>query len=532
MTKINALPRPAGATVLSLLAIALAALVLPASSFAAPLPEGSDPVLTISPSPAVVPTTTVNNQSALVDFVLQNAGGEDAAVEKVFLEGEDATEFSFGGSNCGNLQPGNQCSASVGFKPSSLGEKRTTLHVSFAGGRPEQSFEISGTSVEPQLTFSPASYDFGLQRVYESRNFSLQLTNSGEANVQVSNFEIAGGSGSFWANNNSDCWGHSLLAPGESCWIEVYFSPQDALEYEAELRAISNGHAFTASLSGQGGRAIIDATPNPADFGAVTVGAESEVRTITVTNSGNIPAGFFIGIVAGGDSGSFQLLSENCTGAELMPSSSCTARVRFRPQDAGAKAAYMAFFGDNDGGAMVGLKGEGVAPAVTLAPLAFDFGFQAAGGKSDSHDFAVRNDGTTPLDLSGVSIAGADLDQFALAGDECTGETLAPGTECLVRVRFAPDSGGAKAAKLRIASKAGTFLATLSGTGTGTGTGEGVVAGAVGHRNGAFGHPDSPPPPRPERKARRPRFVRGETIRAGKLERPRRVHGRASAVPR
>lgn len=526
MTKIDALPRPAGATVLYLLAIALAALVLPASSLAAPLPEGSDPVLTIAPSPAVVTTTTVNNQSPPVDFVLRNESGEEAAVEKVFLEGEDAAEFSFAGSNCGNLQSGNQCSASVGFKPSSLGERKTTLHVSFAGGRPEQSFEVSGASVEPRLTFSPASYDFGLQRVYESRSSHFQLTNGGEASVQVNNFDVAGGSGSFWTNNNSDCWGHSLLAPGESCWIEVYFSPQDGLEYEAELRAISSGYAFTALLSGQGGRAVIDASPNPAEFGGVTVGAESEVRTITVTNSGNIPAGFFIGIVAGGDSGSFQLVDENCTGAELMPASSCTAHVRFRPQDAGAKAAYMAFFGDNDGGAMVGLKGEGVAPAVTLAPSAFDFGVQAAGSKSTAHDFVVRNDGTTPLELGDVTIVGADLDQFALAGDECTGETLAPGAECLVRARFAPDSAGAKTAKLRIAGGAGTFVATLAGTG------EGVLASADGHRDGAFGQSGPPPPPRPWRRGRHRRFVRGETIRAGKLERPRRVHVRAGTVQR
>lgn len=478
MPKTNVLPRPAGATVLSFLAIALAALALSASSLAAPPPEGSDPVLTISPSPAVVPTTTVDNQSQAVDFVLHNESGEEAAVEKVFLEGEDATEFSFGGSNCGNLQPGSQCSASVGFKPSSLGEKKTTLHVSFAGGRPEQSFEVSGTSVEPQLAFSPASYDFGLQRVYESRNSYFQLTNAGAGAVQVNHFEIAGGSGSFWTNNNSDCWGHSLLAPGESCWIEVYFSPQDALEYDAELRASSNGYSFAAALSGQGGRAVVDASPNPAGFGAVTVGAKGAVRTVTLTNSGNIPAGFFIGIVAGGDAGSFQLLSEDCSG-ELQPDASCSAQVRFAPLSAGAKMARLAFFGDSDAGAQIVLTGEGVAAAATLVPSAFDFGAEDAGGKSAGHAFAVRNDASTALDLDSVAIVGADLDQFGLSGDECTGATLAPGAECLVRVRFAPDSAGAKAATLRVRGDAGAFTAALTGTGLAAGEQTEAVIGTA-----------------------------------------------------
>jgi hypothetical protein len=208
-----------------------------------------------------------------------------------------------------------------------------------------------------------------------------------------------------------------------------------------------------------------------------------------------------------------------------MPSSSCTAQVRFRPQTAGPKAAYMAFFGDNDGGAMVGLKGEGVAPAVTLAPSAFDFGTQAAGSKSDGHAFAVRNDGSASLDLSTVSIVGTDLDQFALAGDECSGGTLAPGAECLVRVRFTPDSAGAKAAKLRVGSDSGAFAASLTGTGTE------AVATDDQHWNGGFGHP-GPPPPRPGRQARHRRFVRGATINAGRHERPRRVHVRAGTIPR
>jgi hypothetical protein len=503
-------------------AFVLAILVAPASSFAAPLPEGSDPVLTVSPAPVVLPTTTVGNQSQSIEIQLRNESGEEAAIEKVWLEGEDAGEFSFGGANCGGgtLMPGQSCSAWVSLKANSVGLKKTTLHVSFQAGRPEQGFEVSGSSVAPQLSFSPPSYDFGMQRVYEMRSNYLQVFNNGEATVQLNNFEINGGSGAFWTGNG-DCFSHQL-EPGQSCNVEVNFNPQDAVSYTAELRAVTNGYGFGATLSGTGGRAIIEATPNPADFGPLTVGASSVAQTITITNSGNIPAGFFIGIVAGGDSASFQLLSENCTGGELMPAASCTAKVRFRPQDAGPKAAYMAFFGDNDGGAMVGLKGEGVAPAVTLAPSAFDFGLQAAGSKSDGHAFAVRNDGSTPLDLSTVAIVGADLDQFALAGDECTGETLAPGAECLVRVRFTPDSAGAKAAKLRIGSDSGAFVATLAGTAVATDQ----------HGDGAFGHPGPPPPPRPWRQGRRHRFVRGETLSAGRLERPRRVHVRASSVPR
>jgi hypothetical protein len=501
-------------------ALVLAFLATSASSLAAPLPGSSLP-LVASPPSLVFEKTTVGNQSPSRELDLYNEGEEEAPIDKIAIEGEDAGAFNIS-SSCGAISQFQHCGLWFTFTPNSPGEKQALAVITFKNGRPAESFAISGSAVEPQLSFSPSSYDFGLQRVYESRNTNLQLTNSGEAAVQLNNLEMLGDSGSFWTGSSS-CWSQPLQ-PGQSCGVEVNFNAQDAVAYSAELRASANGYGFTAELHGEGGRAVIEAAPNPADFGALTVGAQSEVRTITITNSGNIPAGFFIGIVAGGDSASFQLLSENCTGAELMPTASCAAKVRFRPQDAGPKAAYMAFFGDNDGGAMVGLKGEGVAPTATLAPGAFDFGEQAAGSRSAGHDFAVRNEGSTPLDLGAVAVVGTDLDQFALAGDECSGETLAAGEECLVRVRFTPDSNGAKTARLRVGGASGTFVATLTGTGTNAEAAQGQ------HPDGTFAHPG--PPPRPWRQAHHRRFVRGEALGIGRVERSRRVHQRQTIRPR
>jgi hypothetical protein len=516
MTKIDALPRLAGATALSLFALALVALV-PATGLAAP-PEGSP--LVVSPSPLVFEKTTVGNQAQGKDIDLYNEGEEIAPIDKVAIEGEDAAAFNLTTSSCGAVFPLQHCYFSLSFMPNSPGEKHAFAVITFKDGRPAQSLEISGTAVEPQLTFSPSSYDFGLQRVYDNRNTYLQVTNSGEATVQVNNFEVLGGSGSFWTGNSS-CWGHSLQ-PGESCSVEVTFGPQDAVAYTAELRASANGYGFLAQLSGEGGRAVIEATPNPADFGTATVGAAGEVRTITLTNSGNIPAGFFIGIVAGGDSASFQLLSENCSGVELQPGAGCSAQVRFSPLSAGAKLARLAFFGDSDAGAQIMLTGEGAAAAVTLLPAAFDFGTQAAGSRSDSHSFAVRNDGSAAIELGAVSLVGADPDQFTLAGDECSGEALAPGAECLVRVRFAPDGAGAKKARLRVAGDAGDFLAALAGNGTEMGFGPHLAGPGA---NPADQH-------RPPHRWRHRRFVRGADVGVAKDQRRRRTAVRASAVPR
>lgn len=175
-------------------------------------------MLTISPSPAVVPTTTVGNQSPTAEFVLHNESAEEASVEMATIESEDAGEFSFGGSNCGGmLPPGGQCSVGIALNPSSVGAKKTTLFVRFNGGRPEQGFEVSGTAVPPHFSINPGTYDFGLLRVHgESGRTTFQIENDGQALAQVGSLNFVGNSNGFWFGN-SDCWNGRWLEPRETC---------------------------------------------------------------------------------------------------------------------------------------------------------------------------------------------------------------------------------------------------------------------------------------------------------------------------
>ncbi len=531
MTKTNALPRPAGAIVLSLLAIALAALVLPASSLAAPLPEG-DPALTISPSPAVLPTTTIGNQSQTQEFVVTNAGEAEAWIEKTLISGPDAGEFNLGGSSCNgaSLQPGQQCAAWVSFLPSNAGERHAALAFQL-NGHPDQSFEISGVGARPHFSFQPGSHDFGLLPIHsEAGRTTFQLENDGEAAAQVGSLNFSGGnSNGFWFGN-SNCWGR-WMPPGDTCSIEVGFGPNEAGSFATQIQVSANGENFTANLSGEGGRPVVEAFPNPADFGAVTVGSTGAIQTVIVHNSGNVPTSFFIGIIAGGDAGSFQLLDESCSGAPLMPSGSCLAHIRFTPQSAGPKLARLAFFGDSEGGAMVSLSGEGVAAAVTLAPSGHhDFGSVAAGVKSAPQSFAVRNEGGSSIDLASATIVGADLDQFSLSGEDCSGSTLDPGDECVVRIRFTPDSAGTKTARLRVKGDAGTFSAALTGIG-GPANAAAALHAVVG--SDAAAALDQPGKPRLGRhRGRHRRFSHGDAVASARGRSPRRAHLRASSIPR
>lgn len=462
MPNVTTGPRPIGATALALFLTLLAvALALPSASVAAP--EGGSESLTISPSSGAFPKTTVGTQSSTREFDVANEGEEEASVGYVAIEVGDTSDFNLNSSCGGTVYPGGHCSVWVTFAPGSVGEKQATLVIHFNDGRPDQPFALTGTSVPPQFELSPAGHDFGVQWVHSGTDTTFQLSNGGEAPAQVGNLEISEGSNAF-STGWSDCWGR-WLQPGEACSVQVWFNPHDTVAYSGQLRAGTNGYSFTAELSGAGGRVIVEAFPNPVEFGSATVGAAGSTRTIVLTNSGDLPGAFFIAVVAGGDAGSFQLLDENCTDAPVMPSASCTAHVRFNPQSVGARSARLALFGEGEGGNMVMLRGEGVLPAASLAPSVLDFGQRAVGTRSSGHYFTVRNDGTTQLELGGATIVGSDLDQFILAGDTCSGAVLGAGEECLLAVRFGPDGIGFKAATLRVSAGARAFSASLTGLG-------------------------------------------------------------------
>lgn len=526
MTKTNALPRLAGATVLSLLA--LSALASPASSLAAP-PEGGGPRLTLSPSPATLPTTTIGNQSQTEEFVVVNEGEAEAWIEKTLISGDNAGEFNLGGSSCSgaSLQPGQQCAVWLSFMPGNAGERHAAIALQL-NGSPEQSFEISAIGARARFSFQPDSHDFGLQPIHsESQRTTFTIENDGAAAAQVGSLNFSGNSNGFWFGT-SDCWGR-WMAPGETCSLEVDFGPGDVGLYATQVQLYSSGENFYADVTGEGGRPIVEAFPNPADFGAATVGSASAIQTIVVHNSGNVPTAFFIGIVAGGDAGSFQLLDESCSGAPLMPAGNCVAHIRFTPQSVGPKVARLAFFGDSEGGTMVTLSGEGVAATVTLAPSGYDFGSLITGTRSAAQSFAVRNEGDSSLDLADATIVGADLDQFSLSSDDCSDSTLEPGDECVVRVRFTPDSAGIKTARLRVAGDAGTFIAALAGTGVASSSAGDLPTAAAGSAAAAPGQPN--PPRRGRRRGWHP-FSRGDAVASARGRSPRRGDLRTSSIPR
>ena len=82
----------------------------------------------------------------------------------------------------------------------------------------------------------------------------------------------------------------------------------------------------------------------------------------------------------------------------------------------------------------------------------------------------VTNIGTAALTLGDLGFTGTNADQFALGGDGCSGQVLAPGASCVAEAAFQPSAAGAKVAWLAIPSddpETPALLVTLRARGAG-----------------------------------------------------------------
>jgi hypothetical protein len=441
--------------------LALSLLALPASGRAAPGGEGGEE-LTVSPAPLVFPTTT-KWMSSEETLTVTNPAAVPVSLFGTNFEGPGAGAFGINGSSCGSmLMPAESCTVTVRFSPQSAGEQRASLRLGASVPSGGPTVELEGLGVLPELVFEPGNFDFGLTQTNEGgERTRMVLRNVGPAATQVG-IETSGGGGAF-SIGESDCWGATLPAGG-TCSLQVDFRPNETGPYVGEVRANSAGITFRAEVSGRGGKANLTASTNPLDFGSAAVGSLGEPRTVTIENSGDVPGGFFIAVISGGDSASFQLLEEDCTGIPILPAAKCQAAVRFQPTAAGLRKATLSFFGDGEGGQQIALSGTGIDPGVPAAvPAVHSFGAAAAGTSGDAQLFTFTNESAVATELGAAALGGDNPDQFRIARDGCSGATLAPGASCQVGVRFAPLDAGAMSAVLRVGSTGGVATAVLTG---------------------------------------------------------------------
>lgn len=165
---------------------------------------------------------------------------------------------------------------------------------------------------------------------------SFLVRNIGSAPLNVNGIGLDNAS-EFGMNNACG----AALAPGESCQVDVNFSPYIGGTREATLTIVTNDHLYplsTVRIRGLGIDGYLVATPAGTDFGAVRVGS-TEQRTITVSNPGDGGVRF-TGIGVGGAGGG--LTQNNDCGTILLRGTSCSVVLQFAPTQSVNYSGYYA----------------------------------------------------------------------------------------------------------------------------------------------------------------------------------------------
>ena len=217
------------------------------------------------------------------------------------------------------------------------------------------------------------------------------------------------------------------------------------------------------------------ALPSPAalSFGSLTTGQTSGAQTLTISSVGGQALSLNSITITGSNASDFSTTGNTCTApGVLQPGASCSLMISFSPSAAGARSASLTI---TDNAApptlSVPLSGTGVAPgpAVTLIPGSLNFG-TITQGTSAPLNVSVTNAGTATLNISSVTLGGANPGDFSSSSASCM-SPIAVNSSCTIAVTFTPQASGLRSATLLISDDAPGSPQTVSLDGTGAASG-------------------------------------------------------------
>jgi hypothetical protein len=88
-------------------------------------------------------------------------------------------------------------------------------------GTPQQ-VDLTGNVIDPVAQFNPTSLSFGSVVVHNSKTLAVQLTNSGQTPLDISNISIGGTDAADYSQTNN-C--PAILSAAMNCTISVTFDP-------------------------------------------------------------------------------------------------------------------------------------------------------------------------------------------------------------------------------------------------------------------------------------------------------------------
>ena len=440
--------------------------------------------LTITPSTYTFPTTqTVGTTSAQTNFATLNTGTLPVTFSSIQIAGTNAGDFAMTPStNCSTISQltvGNTCQVYVSFTPTAAGTRTATLvYTDNATGSP-QSVALTGTGAAPTLTltFSQTSLSYSTIAVGASQNLSFNITNTGNAPVNLTGYTITGtnpGDFSIYFNNCP-----ATLTVNGACTVGVTFAPTAIGARAAALQIADNatGNPQSIPLTGTGSSAVpLVVTPTTLTFAPQNLTTTSAGLNVNVNNTSATPVTITSAAISGANAADFNLSADTCpmSPSTLGATTICAITVTFTPSAAGARTATLTLTDSaSNSPQTVTLSGTGQTNSQLLRLYSTSIVFPSTPLNSTTaptgYYVELYNAGTGAITLGGANISGTNAADFAISQNTCpvTPATLTAGGACFIYVTFSPQAVGSRTGALNISSNAlgSPQTVTLLGTG-------------------------------------------------------------------
>lgn len=351
--------------------------------------------------------------------LLTNTGGTALTINETLYSG--GAGFTLDASSCAtSLAPEQSCALGVTFSPNSRGVSSGTVTISYDGSRTQQ-VSLSGRGLQGLLQASTASLSFDSVLLPDGAVSTRSVTLTNEGDAPVGSISLSAGAP---YSVSGTC--NSLLAGG-SCQVSVQFDPQAVGSFPGTLQVSSPVGNLSVGLAGQGiaASAIAQLLSSSAlNFGALTQGEAAVERAVQIRNNGNstltitgvsaLPAG----VSLTGNSCSAIAPAGTCQLTLSMSAASVLSFANAPVSTQGASTnASLSLTGS------VAPVPSQVAAIVSGAPA--NFGSVVQGSGDVVRAVQIRNDGNTPMTLSGVSGLPAGV---TLSGNSCS--AVAPSGTC------------------------------------------------------------------------------------------------------
>ena len=325
-----------------------------------------DAHLALTPSPLGYGDVLVGTSKTLT-VTFSNSGTDDTFFTAAQISGQDPGDFTINLNSltCANtgsgldVPAGSSCTVDVTFAPTATGDRTASLVVANSSIDGTQTLPLTGTGINPAVSLSASSLDFGQQVVgTASQPKTISVTNTGTTDLTVRDVTAAGD----FAADATGCTAQPV-PPGQACAINVTFSPTATGSRSGTLTITSNAASSpdTVTLTGTGVAPAIAVSPGSLAFGTVPIGTVSTAQSVTVTNSGTS------GLNVSGTtvSGPFAIAADGCSGGSaIAPGDSCQIGVQFAPASTGPASGTLTIKSDG-GTATVALSGSG-SPSADL----------------------------------------------------------------------------------------------------------------------------------------------------------------------